>query len=24
MLKDGVDGVKMAGFFDNHWKLVTE
>jgi dienelactone hydrolase len=24
MLKDGVDGVKMAGFFDNHWKLATE
>ena len=24
MLKDGVDGVKMAGFFDNNWKLVTE
>jgi dienelactone hydrolase len=24
MLKDGVDGVKMAGFFSNDWKLVTE
>ena len=24
MLKDGVDGVKMAGFFDNDWKFTIE
>ena len=24
MLQDGVNGIEMAGFFDNEWKLTAD